>query len=131
MDLEGKSDFDIESIRRQEEVPAVVVDQQGLITYVNKRFQEIFGWKPQDIVGKTLSTIIPPYLHDAHNLGFSRFLVTGRPSLLNRPLALKAVTKEGREFPAEHFIVAERREEEWVFAALIRPVEPTDAKPDE
>lgn len=112
----------VEEMKKEKGLPVVIADQQGLITYVNKPFQEVFGWSADEIVGRALSTIIPKNLHDAHNLGFSRFITSGKPTLLNQTLKLKAVSKDGRVFDAEHFIVAEKQKERWLFAATILPV---------
>lgn len=111
----------IHELKQEENDPVVFADQRGLVTHVNRSFQTVFGWSDEEIVGKPLTVIIPGNLQDAHQLGFSRFLTTGKPTLLNRPLRLKAVTKGGREFDAEHFITAERADGQWVFAARIRP----------
>jgi len=111
-----------ERLREEETVPVVITNQQGLITHTNKPFQRVFGWSEDEVLGKPLTLIIPKALHDAHHLGFSRFLNTGRPTLLDRPLQLKAVTKGGREFAAEHIISAEKRNGEWIFGATIRPL---------
>ena len=108
---------------RETSLPAVVVDHQGLITLVNPRFEEIFGWQRSEIVGRPLAIIIPKSLRDAHHLGFARFLMTGTPTLLGRPITLPAVAKDGRIFDAEHVILAEEREGRWVFAATIRPLD--------
>ena len=107
---------------RETEVPSVVADGQGMITYVNARFESVFGWSKDEIVGKSLTIIIPRTLRDAHQLGFSRFLMTGKPTLLGQALSLRSVTRDGREFEAEHFIVAEQRDGQWAFAATIRPL---------
>lgn len=111
----------IEEIKRVTKIPAVIADEQGYIAHVNDAFQTVFGWARDEIVGKPLTTIIPRNLHDAHHLGFSSFLTSGKPKLLNQPLQLKAVTKNGEEFDAEHFIIAERKKNQWVFGATIRP----------
>ena len=112
----------INELKSEADVPVVFSDQQGLITYVNKRFETLFEWRADQIIGKPLTAIIPSYLRDAHNLGLSRFLTTGVPTLLNRPLKLKSITKNGVEFDAEHTILAERRGDQWVFAATIKPL---------
>ena len=100
----------------------MIADQQGLITYVNGRFEAAFGWNADEIIDKPLTTIIPQNLHDSHHLGFSRFLATGNPTILNQPLKLKTVAKDGREFDAEHRIIAEQQKGKWVFGATIRPL---------
>jgi PAS domain S-box-containing protein/excisionase family DNA binding protein len=111
----------IDEIVDQDEPAVVIADQRGFITRVNAAFERIFGWSAGEIIGRPLSTIIPPNLRDSHHLGFSRFLTTGKPTLLNRPLTLTAVRKDGKQFESEHVIVAERRDGEWTFGATIRP----------
>lgn len=110
-------------VLQESRIHAVVADHEGLITHVNSRFEEVFGWSRSEILGKPLTTLIPKELHDAHHLGFSRFLMTGKPTLLNRPLRLQVVARDGRVVDAEHVIVAERRQGLWVFAATIRPLD--------
>ncbi len=103
--------------------PVVIVDSRGVVTYINSAFQNRLGWQPAELLGRSLTHLIPEYLRDAHNLGFSRFLTAEKGRLLNRPLQLKALDGEGKEFLADHFIVAEKVDGEWTFGATIEPVE--------
>ncbi|MFQ5814382.1 MAG: PAS domain S-box protein [Anaerolineae bacterium] len=112
----------IDEMMHETDVPVVVADHRGLITHVNERFGAAFGWAGDEIIGRMLTAIVPSSFHDAHQLGFSRFLTTGQPTLLNQPLELKVVTKEGREIDAEHIIIAEQHRGQWVFGATIRPL---------
>ncbi len=112
----------IDEMRGETGLPVVIADQDGLITYVNGHFKTVFGWTEAEVMGRPLTILIPPGLHDAHQLGFSRFLTTGKATLLNQSLKLRAVTKDGREFDAEHIITAEQSQGRWVFGATIRPL---------
>ncbi|MBI4055946.1 MAG: PAS domain S-box protein [Elusimicrobia bacterium] len=112
----------MEKMMQETSVPVVIADHQGFIIQVNRCFEIVFGWKEKEVLGKPLTVIIPKTLHDSHHLGFSRFLTTGKPTLLNQFLKLKAVTKDGKEFDAEHFILAEERQGQWIFGATIRPL---------
>ena len=112
----------LDELRKEQILPVVVADHEGLITYVNKPFEEIFGYQSEEVIGKPLTIIIPETLRDAHHLGFSRFLTTETPTLIGKPLSLKAVTKRGKEFDAEHIIMAEKVGGRWVFGASIRPI---------
>ena len=112
----------ISEIKNETKIPSVIADEQGLITNINQAFETVFGWQKNEILGKPLTIIIPKTLHDAHHLGFSRFITSGKPTLLNQALKLKAVTKDGTEFNAEHYIVAEKENDKWIFAATIRPL---------
>jgi PAS domain S-box-containing protein len=112
----------IDELEARTDVPVIRADHHGFITAINDRFTEAYGWAAADLVGSPLTTIIPDIFHDAHHLGFSRFLASGVPTLLERALDLRIVTAAGTELVAEHFIVAERHDGDWVFAAAIRPL---------
>jgi len=112
----------ISDIRRETELPAVIVDHQGFIVFVNKPFEAAFGWPSADIIGEPVTAIIPSVMHDAHNLGFSRFLLSKQPNILNQSINLNAMNRAGEMFEAEHYIIAEQQNDEWVIGATIRPL---------
>lgn len=82
----------------------IEVDAQGLVAGVTPRFTEHFGWGA-DLVGKPLTTIIPPALHDAHHMGFSRHLAGGPPVVAGQELELEIVTATGETVLALHYIL--------------------------
>jgi len=118
----GSSTVTIADIRSETESPAIIIDHQGFIVFVNKPFEVAFGWQSEDIIGEPVTAIIPPVMRDAHNLGFSRFLTTGQANILNQPLNLTAMNKAGEIFEAEHFIIAEQHKSQWLAGATIRPL---------
>ncbi len=108
---------------RQRALPFVRADQEGVIEEVNDLMQQVYGWRPEDLIGHSLGLILPSSFRDAHHLGFSRFRMTGESEILNHPLELKTVCKDSREILSEHFIVAERHGQTWSFAATLKPLE--------
>lgn len=114
----------IDELWRDPELPVISANAAGYITAINDRFRESYGWEPADLVGRPLTTIIPRRFHGAHHLGFARFLSTETPTILGQPLPLQVMTKDGRELSAEHYILAERVEGAWAFAASLRPLGP-------
>ena len=115
------SEFD--RIANTEDVPAVLADSRGAITYINDCFVRTFGWNPEDLVGKLLTVIMPAHFEDAHNMGLSRFLSTEQQTILGQALDLEIVAKDGQVLKTRHFIIAEQRGGEWAFAATIRKPE--------
>lgn len=111
----------IAGIIAQENVPAITANEEGIITRINKAFEKVYGWKKKNLIGKPLVTIIPKDYHTAHDIGFSRFLKTEKPTLLGTPLALPVLLSNGGVVSAEHLIYAEKINDEWFFAALIEP----------
>jgi PAS domain S-box-containing protein len=108
---------------KQRNLPVIVANHEGTVVDVNTYFELIFGWTTEEIIGQPLTVILPPFFQDSHNLGFARFSATESSAVLNHPLQLKAIAKDGREIESEHFIIAEKHEGKWLFAATLRPLE--------
>ncbi|MCP4629756.1 MAG: PAS domain S-box protein [bacterium] len=113
----------IDALKAETAVPVIIVDHEGTIVHINQVFEETWGWQKEAMVGQTLITIIPGNLTDAHNMGFSRFLLSGKPTILNQGLELAIVMANGEEAVAEHHIIAEKINGNWVFGATIKPRE--------
>jgi PAS domain S-box-containing protein len=113
----------IDALKAETRIPVIIVDHDGIIIHINQMFEKTWGWKKDVLIGKTLTTIIPVNLVDAHHMGFSRFLLTGKPTILNQALELKILKMDGKEVGAEHFIIAEKISGKWVFGASIKPLE--------
>jgi PAS domain S-box-containing protein len=107
---------------RQHALPFVAADQEGLIEDINSQFENVYGWTREDLLGQSLSLILPESFRDAHHLGFSRFRLLGESQILNHPLQLMTICKDKRQILSEHFIVAERYGDTWRFAATLRPL---------
>ena len=116
----------IDALKAETAVPVIVVDHEGTVVHINQIFEKTWGWQKEKLVGQTLTTIVPGNLKDAHHMGFSRFLLTGKPTILNQGIELAIVLADGTEAVAEHFIVAEKINGNWVFGATIKPLEDHD-----
>ena len=104
------------------EIPFVMVDNLGLITYVNDPFRSIFGWKDEDLSGKTLDVVLPEDFRLSHHLAFSNFSSPVDSQVVGHPLILKTRCSDGSEIKSEHFIVAEKEGEKWFFGAQLKPL---------
>ena len=102
--------------------PGVIADSQGIVTDVNTPFEQMTGWKKEEIIGELISVILPSYFRESHHMGFSRFTATGVSAILNHPLELKVITKDNQEIMSEHYIIAEKHNEQWSFGATLRPL---------
>ncbi len=45
---------------------------------VNEAVEEMFGYKPEEIIGKNLTQLMPERLRSQHNTGISRYLKTNK-----------------------------------------------------
>ena len=113
----------IASLRQQQDLPFVRADASGIVVEINQRFQEVYGWTDETLLGQSLGLILPESFRDAHHAGFARFKLTEASTVLNHPLTLATFCSNGVVIDSEHFIVAEKhRDGSWSFAATLRPL---------
>jgi PAS domain S-box-containing protein len=110
----------VTEILAAKDLPVVAIDQTGLFTFVNGTFENTYGWTAKELVGQSVTQIMPPYMRDAHRVGFARYLTTERATLLGKALALPVYYKDGRIVDAEHYILGEKLNGDWRFAAIIQ-----------
>lgn len=106
------------------DVPVVEIDQESIFTFINDAFTKEYGWTRDDLLGKSVVEIMPPYMRDGHNVGFSRFLTTEKSQLLGKPLPLQVCYKDGTEKMSTHFILGEKKNDRWRFSAIISYPDP-------
>jgi PAS domain S-box-containing protein len=112
------------------DAPFVLADHRGVVIALNPAFETVYGWTPEELVGTPLGRILPEAFLMSHELGFSRFRASGSSSVLGHPLRLSTLCADGSEIVSEHFILAEQREEGWVFGATLTPL-PEGTAPDQ
>lgn len=101
--------------------PVIVADEHSIIVEINSSFTEVLGWTGGDLLGQSLTKILPEKFIDAHNLGFSRFLATEETSIVEQEIDLEVLTRNGETIIATHFITAAKKNGKWFFAATIVP----------
>ena len=80
----------------------IVSDHHGRILEVNDAAEAMFGFKSQDVLGKSMAdVIVPDDLVDAHVAGMHRYHLTGEKKMLGKRTALRARRADGTEFPIE------------------------------
>ncbi len=102
----------------------VSVDHQGHINEFNPAAENTFGWKREEILGKTLEeTLIPAVLRDAHSAGFARYMQSGESRILGQRLELPAMCRDGSEILTE-ITITETRDESGrsTFIAFVRDI---------
>lgn len=92
------------------------------IVFWNKGARNIFGYTEEEVLGKSVTLLIPPSLREAHTQGVKRFLETGVPKIIGRTVELQALAKGDREFPIELSLAAWKTHEELSFSGIIRDI---------
>ena len=101
----------------------ITIDGEGLIMSWNPQGEALFGWKESEVIGKTLTdTIIPHRYRDQHKRGIKHFLATGEGPVINKPIEIFALRRDGNEFPVELKISHSKINDRDVFIGFIRDI---------
>nr|WP_137830252.1 EAL domain-containing protein [Methylobacterium sp. L1A1] len=103
----------------------ISIDSAGVITRWNAAADTMFGWSEQEALGCSLAELIVPARHRvAHATGLRRYLQTGESAVVGkRRLDLKALRRDGTEFPVEMAMSAHRSAtSDLSFSAFLRDV---------
>lgn len=102
----------------------VIVDENSRVMEFNRTAEQIFGWRRDEIINRTLGETIVPLRHrETHANGMRRFLKTGRAHVIDAGrVQLSALRKSGEEFPVEISVSTLQRREGQQFIAYIRDI---------
>ena len=101
----------------------IVIDQDGIIVRWNRKSEEMFGWKENEVLGKPMhEMIIPSKYREAHLKGLKNFLKTGEGPNLNKTIELSALNRKNEEFDIELTVAAIEKEGKHLFIAFLRNI---------
>lgn len=100
----------------------ISADTAGNIIYFNRAATLIFGYKPEEVYGKPIATLMPGRFRDAHQSGFKRYLSTGESRIIGKTVELAGLRKSGEEFPAEISLASWETQKGRFFTAVIRDI---------
>lgn len=106
----------------------VTVNEAQEIVHFNRGAEQIFGYRKSDVIGKSLSSLLPERFrssHEEHVIAFGRSAETAR--LMGHRREVFGLRKDGTEFPAEASILKlDAPDGRRLYSALVRDV--TDRK---
>jgi PAS domain S-box-containing protein len=79
----------------------VLVDSDGRITLVNRRAEELFGYAPEELLGRNVEMLVPERLRSSHVLHRSGYVDDPRTREMGAGLDLYGLRKDTSEFPVE------------------------------
>ena len=77
------------------------IDENSTIQFVNTATARIFGYTTQEMMGQSLTMLMPEEIRQKHRDGFGRYLQTGKRNLNWESIEVPARHKGGRLFPLE------------------------------
>ncbi len=106
---------DLEQIRSKSEAilasigdGLVVVDKEGRINYINKSFEEMLGWKAEEIIGKSMVQVVPREDIHGTKVSFKERILTqvlsGEKFVANLTNPFYYIRKDTSRFPTSSIV---------------------------
>lgn len=100
----------------------VIVDETGTIMLVNAQTEQVFGWNREELIGQPVEVLVPGATRDGHAARRDGFMGDARVRPMGIGLELKAVRKDGSEFPVEISLSPLETDEGLLVSASVRDV---------
>ena len=79
----------------------VVIDRDGLMTSFSPAAQRMFGWTPDEVLGRNVSMLMPEPHAAAHDGYIQRYHSTGEKRIIGAGRVVVGQRKDGSTFPME------------------------------
>jgi PAS domain S-box-containing protein len=100
----------------------LTIDTGSVVTAANPASAELFGYPIDEIVGESITKLMPPAYRGRHFDAFARYLRTGRRTIPWHGAELRGLHANGREFPIEVSIGEYGSGPERRFTGIIRDI---------
>jgi diguanylate cyclase (GGDEF)-like protein/PAS domain S-box-containing protein len=100
----------------------VSIDSSGVIVFWNTSAERLFGYPVDEVIGKSLTIIMPHQFREAHQKGVSKLTSTGESSLIGKTIEIVGLKKDGGEFPIELTLSTWKINKGTFFTAIIRDI---------
>src|ERR1051326_535756 len=77
------------------------IRQDSTIVFANPGAEKLFGYSREELIGCSLTKLMPEYLRHIHSAGLKRYIDTGRKHISWQGVELPGLHKSGREIPVE------------------------------
>jgi len=79
----------------------ITIDENSTILFANRATEKIFGHSHDELIGQSLTMLMPDYLRRVHRAGLTRYLSTGKRHISWEGVELPGLHKDGSELPLE------------------------------
>jgi PAS domain S-box-containing protein len=100
----------------------VIVDREGRIVLVNTQAERLFGYNRGELLGHPVEMLMPERFRGGHRGHRSGFVAAPRTREMGPALELKALRRDGTEFPVEISLSPMQAKGEVLFSSAVRDV---------
>jgi len=117
-----ESETKFRSVAQSAKDAIITADKGGKITFCNTAAYKMFGHREDELIGQSVSILMPQRFKSAHEKGMAKVVATGKSRLINETIELFGITKAGSEFPVELSLSAWISGDDPFYTGIIRNI---------
>ena len=98
----------------------IVIDANGSVTSFSAAAAQLFGYRPEEVVGQNVKMLMPAPYRGEHDGYIGHYLRTGEARIIGYGRVVKGLTKDGAIFPMELAVGEARSDGQRIFTGFIR-----------
>jgi PAS domain S-box-containing protein len=98
----------------------IVIDEGGRITSFSAAAAKLFGYRPEEIIGRNVRMLMPEPYQAEHDGYIANYLRTGEARIIGYGRLVTGLTKDGVEFPMELAIGEALASGQRIFTGFVR-----------
>ena len=98
----------------------VVIDEGGIVTSFSSAATQLFGYDPEEVIGRNVKMLMPAPYRDEHDEYIGRYLETGEARIIGYGRVVKGLTRGGEVFPMELAVGEAQASGQRIFTGFIR-----------
>lgn len=111
-----------EALANSPSLVVVTIDETSTVQYASPGSEALFGYTADELVGSSLTKIMPDRLEEPHHVAVAEYLDSGERSLDWRWIELYAQHRDGSEFPIAVTFGDRTGENGHLFSAIVRDI---------
>ncbi len=117
-----ESEVRFRSVTQSANDAIIAADSGGNIISWNNGAKHIFGYDEAEVLGSSLTVLMPEIYRTAHQNGMERHAATGESHVIGQTVELTGLRKDGCEFPVELSLSTWKTGEENFYSGIIRDI---------
>lgn len=98
----------------------IVIDERGTIRSFSATAVRLFGWQPEEVIGRNVSILMPTPYREEHDGYLKRYETTGERRIIGIGRIVVGERKDGSTFPMELSVGEAQISQERFFTGFIR-----------
>lgn len=100
----------------------ITIDRRGRIGSLNKAAEQMFGYQPEELIGKNIATLMPEPYSSEHDNYLMRYQQQGKPFVIGSIREVEALRRNGEIFPISLSVSEVKSGDEHFFVGMVNDI---------